>query len=196
MKFVRCVCFLLLTVLPGFGQQFSFYLLALSWSPEYCHSHQSDNQCSVDKHLGFVVHGLWPEYSSGGNGPEHCSNAPGLKDPSKMLDIMPSLSLIQHEWSTHGTCSGLNADAYFALVRKAFNSVQRPQSLPATTSPAAVKKAFERLNSKLDDNELTVTCTSNYLQEVRVCLTKDLSPMPCPAPKECRAKSIQVPPIP
>ena len=30
-----------------------------------------------------------------------------------MLDIMPSRSLVRHQWNKHGTCTGLGGDAYF-----------------------------------------------------------------------------------
>ena len=108
---------------------FDYYVLALSWSPEFCHSHPSNVQCSG--HSGFVVHGLWPQFVDGY--PEHCSTQPGLANPSSMADIMPDPSLVAHEWATHGTCSGLDAEAYFQLVRRAFVSVQVPARLAATS---------------------------------------------------------------
>src|SRR5690242_4828750 len=82
---------------------FDYYLLTLSWSPEFCHSHSDKPECQSGHH-GFVVHGLWPQYANGY--PEHCSNAPGLSNPAEMTDIMPDTGLVGHEWSTHGTCSG------------------------------------------------------------------------------------------
>jgi ribonuclease T2 len=187
--------------LPSFAQaaQFDHYLLALSWSPEYCHSHASSTQCSADKHFGFVVHGLWPEYKTG-SGPEHCGNQPGLSNPSSMLDIMPDLGLIRHEWTTHGTCSGLSAEQYFGLIRKAFNSVKPPAQLTSaktqqTLAPRQVKRDFEQANPELNDSEIMINCGSNYLQAVEICLTKSLQPMTCPAPRDCRASSIRVPPV-
>lgn len=185
-----------------FGQttpKFDYYLLALSWSPEYCHSHSSSTQCGTGKHFGFVVHGLWPEYKSGGY-PEHCGSEPGLANASSMLDIMPDLGLIQHEWTTHGTCSGLTPDQYFGLIRKAFSAVKQPAELisaktQVTLSPRKVKQAFEQANPDLQDSEMTIDCRSNYLQAVEICLTKDLKAMTCPAPKDCRASTIKIPPI-
>jgi len=91
---------------------FDYYVLALSWSPEFCHSHPSKPECTSGN-FGFVVHGLWPQYKDGY--PEHCSTAPGLTDPSRMQEVMPDPSLVAHEWTTHGTCSGLEADAYSNL---------------------------------------------------------------------------------
>lgn len=187
--------------LPAFAQtpKFDYYLLALSWSPEYCHSHASSTQCSSDKHFGFVVHGLWPEYKTG-SGPQHCGSQPGLSNPSSMLDIMPDLGLVQHEWTTHGTCSGLTAEQYFGLIRKAFSSVKQPTQLtgaktPQTLSPRQVKQDFEGANPELNDSEMMINCASNYLQAVEICLTKGLQPMACPAPRDCRASTIRVPPV-
>jgi ribonuclease T2 len=42
---------------------FDYYVLALSWSPQYCATATNNadrSQCSVPH--GFVVHGLWPQY--------------------------------------------------------------------------------------------------------------------------------------
>ena len=46
---------------------FDFYVMALSWSPDYCASNGSNDpqQCSIGKKLDFVLHGLWPQYESG-----------------------------------------------------------------------------------------------------------------------------------
>lgn len=46
---------------PG---EFDYYALALSWSPEHCAIKPADReQCS--RQLGFVLHGLWPQYQRG-----------------------------------------------------------------------------------------------------------------------------------
>ncbi len=211
MKRLLCAVFLLLTATTGFGQrhrhharsgttgQFDYYLFALSWSPEYCHSHATSAQCTAAKPFSFVVHGLWPEYNSG-SGPENCGSAPGPTNPSQYLDIMPDLGLIQHEWTTHGTCTGLPADEYFGLIRRAYNSVRIPARFATlataqTESPQQVKKEFEAVNGNLSDSSLQINCASNYLQAVEVCLDKSLSPIACSAPRDCRAQTIHIPPV-
>src|SRR5947209_2737856 len=133
------------------NSSFDYYLLTLSWSPEYCHGNASSPQCAPGKHFGFVVHGLWPEYKSGG-GPENCSTQTGPSNPSSYLDMMPDLGLISHEWKTHGTCSGLDADTYFGKIRQAFQTVQIPADLVApsatkTLSALAIKQDFQRTNA-------------------------------------------------
>jgi ribonuclease T2 len=175
---------------------FDYYVLALSWSPEFCHSHPSNAQCSG--HFGFVVHGLWPQFVDGY--PEHCSTHPGLANPSSMTDIMPDPSLVAHEWATHGTCSGLDAEAYFKLVRRAFGSVQVPARLAATSrmfslTPQQLKEEFAAANPRLRAENLTVSCGNNYLTGVSVCLTKQLQPTACQALRDCRANSVKIAPV-
>jgi len=46
--------------------KFDYYVLSLSWSPVYCEHHAEDKeQCGATK-FGFVLHGLWPQYTNGG----------------------------------------------------------------------------------------------------------------------------------
>lgn len=180
---------------------FDHYLLSLSWSPEFCHSNPSNAECTGGHHYGFIVHGLWPEFRNGG-GPEYCSHAPG-PDPGEagsMLDIMPDLHLIEHEWQTHGTCSGLNANEYFKLIRKAFTSFRIPRQFlnpqaQFSISPIDVKKALEESNPDLNDAAITISCRGNYLNGVSICLSKDLHPVPCPVVHDCRARTIRVAPV-
>jgi ribonuclease T2 len=210
---IRFVCLMLLIAVAALGASkrqhsnrasqgqpgvFDYYLLTLSWSPEFCHSHAEKPECQSGHH-GFVVHGLWPQYVNGY--PENCSNTPGLGNPGEMADIMPDAGLVAHEWSTHGTCSGLDAESYFKLLRQAFQSVhvpnrfQTPQqsfSLP----PADVKREFLQANPGLSAADMTVSCGNNYLTAVSFCLTKDLKSTACQNLRDCRANVIRVPPIP
>jgi ribonuclease T2 len=177
---------------------FDYYLLSLSWSPEFCYSHADKPEC-LSGHHGFVVHGLWPQYAEGF--PENCSQAPGLLNPAEMADLMPDAELVLHEWNTHGTCSGLDAESYFKLLRRAFASVKVPDRFAAareafSISPQDVKSEFVHANPNLKADDLTVSCGNNYLTAVSLCLTKDLQPTMCQNLRDCRANVIQVPRIP
>ena len=181
---------------PG---QFDYYLLTLSWSPEFCYSHRSAAECS--QHLGFIVHGLWPQFNDGSY-PQHCSNQPGLSDPSKVADIMPDPSLVEHEWSTHGTCSGLGPDQYFGLIEQDFHSVQIPAALnnptrSATMRPSQIKQAFVQANSGLSASGIAVTCRGGYLTGIEIAMSKDGQPIAFPTPtrEDCRSSTIRIPPI-
>ena len=176
-----------------------YYLLTLSWSPEFCHSpaHAEKPECQSG-HNGFVLHGLWPQYAQGY--PEHCSNAPGLANPGEMADLMPDAGLVAHEWSTHGTCSGLDAESYFKLLRQAFTSVKIPARFAAprenfSVAPQEVKSEFVKANPNFSDDDMTVSCGNNYLTAVSLCMTKDLKPTACQNLRDCRANVIRVPPV-
>ncbi len=177
---------------------FDYYLLALSWSPEFCYSHADKPECQSGHH-GFVVHGLWPQYTDGY--PQNCSAAPGLSNPAEMADVMPDAGLVTHEWSTHGTCSGLDAESYFKLLRRAFTSVKVPERFAYprenfSISPQEIKNEFVQANPNLRADELAVSCGNNYLTAVSLCLTKDLKPTTCQNLRDCRANVIRVPRIP
>lgn len=174
---------------PG---KFDFYVLALSWSPSYCAAaaerspgRRPDQQCG-GRPFAFVVHGLWPQYEQGF--PENCQvPAPrlyrGIVDAN--LDLMPSQRLIFNQWDKHGTCSGLSAQRYFETVRKAREAVQIPQDYtdldrPMMVSPDDVGEAFIRANPGLSRNAMSITCSSRWLSEVRICMSKDLTFRACP----------------
>lgn len=176
--------------------QFDFYLLNLSWSPEFCHSHPTAAECAM--HSTFVMHGLWPQ-NNDGTYPQNCSNAPGPADPSQYSDIYPDPSLLQHEWATHGTCSGLSPDDYFTAARKAFRSVTIPPKLAGLTSqtsmpPDQILGLFTAANSQLAQPDMALSCGNNYLTAVEICLDKTLQPIACSAVRSCRANTVKIPP--
>lgn len=175
---------------------FDLYLLNLSWSPEYCHSHPNATECT--QHDTFVLHGLWPE-NSNGTYPSACSSAAGPQDPSQYNDLYPDPGLLQHEWQTHGTCSGLSPDAYFQTVRSAYKAIAIPPALSqlhvqASMSPGQIQNLFHTSNPAVPDTSLVVTCGNNYLTAVEVCLSKSLQPVSCPAALHpCRESSVRIP---
>jgi ribonuclease T2 len=167
---------------------FDYYVLSLSWAPDFCAqagSNKTASECAAGRHIGFVVHGLWPQ-SNAGRGPENCGPASPVPQAtvSQMLNYFPSASLIQHEWSTHGTCSGLSANDYFAAVRKTRDAVQIPTQLssltqPTQACPAQIEAEFSTANRRFPPAALRATCRAGELQEVRICFGKDLAPQMC-----------------
>jgi ribonuclease T2 len=189
---------------PG---QFDFYVLSLSWSPTYCEANSergrtAGEQCS-GRPYAFVVHGLWPQYERGF--PRDCQvPAPRLNREimTSMLDLMPAPRLVFHEWDKHGTCSGLEARAYFDLVRKARAAVKIPDAYgelksPLMVEPAAIEDAFVTANPGLPREGIAVTCDSRRLSEVRICLTKDLRFRNCAEidRRACRLDKVVMPPL-
>ena len=180
---------------------FDYYVLSLSWAPTYCLTHTDDGAECSGKGYGFVLHGLWPQYESGGY-PDRCDSQfqMSAEAASKGTTIYPSERLMQHEWQEHGTCSGLDPEAYFKLVRQAFASVKVPARLAApnqmsSMTPQQLKEEFVSGNPHLRAENLTVSCGNNYLTGVSVCLTKQLQPTACQALRDCRANSVKIPPV-
>lgn len=176
---------------------FDYYLLNLSWSPEFCHSHPDAAECA--EHRAFTLHGLWPQRLNGGY-PEHCSNEPGPQDSSRFRDIYPDAGLLQHEWQTHGTCSGLDPDTFFDKARAATNSFHIPAQLTSldhqiSMPPDAILSLFLESNPSLPRASLALSCGNNFLTAVEVCLDKQLHPMTCGPIRSCRANSVRIPPV-
>jgi len=177
-------------------QAFDYYLLNLSWSPEFCATHPGKPECA--QHLGFVLHGLWPQ-NTNGSYPENCSNAPGPQNPAQYADLYPDQGLLRHEWQTHGTCSGLAPDAFFQLARQAVHSVAIPTGLSSlnhqiSMPPAEILSLFTKTNPSIPAASLALSCGSNYLTAVEVCLSKTLQPTSCGAIRSCRANTVRIPP--
>jgi ribonuclease T2 len=166
---------------------FAYYVLALSWSPQHCATpagQRDDVQCRGPRSFGFVAHGLWPQHERGW--PQDCASPHSLPQSviTKMMDIMPSAGLIRHQWRKHGTCSGLTPEDYFAATRKAFDSFAAPEGYgtPDSTlnvSPAVYKQAVLAANPALNDQNTVTICSGRFLQEVRICLDKELRPRRC-----------------
>ncbi|MGQ0443915.1 MAG: ribonuclease T2 family protein [Beijerinckiaceae bacterium] len=189
---------------PG---SFDFYILALSWSPGFCATPagaRAHGQCDLGANLGFVVHGLWPQYEHGF--PSDCG--PAARVPSRQAlrsahGLYPNDGLARHEWQKHGTCSGKSPTDYFADVRRARDSIVVPAPFTAakekqTWTPIDILRAFIASNARLRPGMLGVACTSGVLQEVRICFSKDLRDFhACPeiSRQGCRAREIAVPPI-
>jgi ribonuclease T2 len=175
---------------------FDYYVLSLSWSPEFCYSHPSAQECA--EHKAFVMHGLWPQ-NSDGTYPENCSNAAGLADPSAYQDIYPDAGLLAHEWKKHGTCSGLGADAYFKAARSTYRSVTIPPALASLThqasmAPDEILGLFTRANPAIPRSSFSLSCGHNFLTAVEVCLDKGLKPTACSGLRSCRANVVRIPP--
>ncbi|MBI1172949.1 ribonuclease T [bacterium] len=168
---------------------FDYYVMALAWSPNWCAltgDSRHDPQCAKGLNLTFTLHGLWPQFDNGGH-PTACrsrSNDPTRADTAAMADIMGGPGLAWHEWKEHGRCTGLTSEAYLTAMRKAYESVKFPSEFDRVkhtmqVSPEAIKKAFLDSNPGLGAQDLVVSCNAGMIQEVRICLTKVLTPRAC-----------------
>jgi ribonuclease T2 len=191
---------------PPAPKGFAYYLLVLSYAPDFCSQPQGNKdprECGAGRHVGFIVHGLWPQGETA-RGPENCGPASSVPQAivQATLNYIPTESLIQHEWTAHGTCSGLSTDDYFAALRKARDSVTLPDDLNQPSqmlqlSPAQVESKVAAANPTFPATAFRTSCYQDgELQEVRACLNKDLSPRECgQSAGECTAASVTLLPV-
>jgi ribonuclease T2 len=157
---------------PG---QFDFYVLSLTWVPGFCATHRDPEECGRD--LGFALHGLWPESVDGY--PSDCSSDAMPDDVrSANVGLFPSSHMIDHEWSKHGTCSGLGAAGFFDTTRTMLGSVTIPPDYHhgariGSGDAGTVKAAFVAANPNLTADSLVLSCSRSRVSEIHICLAKD-----------------------
>lgn len=167
---------------------FDYYVMSLGWSSNWCALEgdaRRDPQCDKGRGFTWTLHGLWPQYDNGF--PAYCRTTSA--DPSRaatlqMADIMGGSGLAFYQWKKHGRCSGLSASGYYDTMRKAYASVTIPPLFSKINKdlvvPAEViEGAFLERNPRFSRDQITVTCKAGMIQEVRICLTKDLNPRRC-----------------
>ncbi|MES2682043.1 MAG: ribonuclease T2 [Pseudomonadota bacterium] len=175
---------------PG---RFDYYLLSLSWSPQYCASEARPNDPQCARPYAFVVHGLWPQHERGW--PSDCGRGEYLSDSliADALRFMPSKSLVIHEWRKHGVCSGLGARQYFETAERAYRSITIPAAYSApgvalTRTVQALERDLLKANPALRSDGIAVQCSGRYLREVQICLSRDLKPRACGSDVRDRCK--------
>lgn len=109
----------------------TMYVFAYSWTPGFCNTESNDPGCSNPESYWkdhFTIHGLWPQYVTSGY-PANCNNeafdpkAPEAVGMDQMNQYWPNVQASPsssdyddfwtHEWTKHGTCSGLAQTDYF-----------------------------------------------------------------------------------
>jgi ribonuclease T2 len=167
---------------------FDYYVMALSWSAAWCALEgdaRRDPQCDTGRGLTFILHGLWPQYEKGW--PDYCRTVerdPTRSETAAMADIMGGAGLAFYQWKKHGRCSGLSARDYFGQARAAYERIVIPEVFAGVSKPLEVpakiiEDAFLEGNQGLKPDQITITCQSGMIQEVRLCLTPELEPRRC-----------------
>ena len=165
------------------------YTLALSWAPEYCHAHRQSAASGVEcgaNHFGFTLHGLWPD-GPGKDWPQYCRTAELLPDALIRANLCatPSPQLLQHEWAKHGTCVTANPAEFFATSTRLYRGIAYPdmEALSRRTLKAGeFAAAFAAANKGLSADMIRLNVNRRgWLEEVWICLGKDLAPRRCAA---------------
>lgn len=166
------------------------YLLALSWSPEFCRTRMESSrhqmQCSGRMgRFGFILHGLWPD-GKGKRDPQWCRpvRIPDAQTIRANLCMTPSADLLAHEWAKHGSCGFTSASRYFRAASIMFHAVRFPDmNALSRREPKTgdVRRAFASANPGLAADAIAVIANRRqWLQEVRLCLGRDFHPRACP----------------
>lgn len=188
--------------------EFDHYLLALSWIPAYCAEdgdEREDPRCRDGQHIGWAVHGLWPQHADGA-WPEYCNTSqrrPSRRETADQADLFGTSGSAWHQWNKHGRCTGLSAANYYRLVHEAVGRVSLPDVFQGITrelriDPDVVEAAFIEANPDLTHDMMITSCPGGELVELRLCLTRALDPRPCDAAtlrRECRFDATTLRPL-
>lgn len=170
------------------GVKTAYYLLALTWTPEFCRSRGHEpgqaSQCR-DGDFGFTLHGLWPN-GPGKVHPRYCAQV-GTIDPATVRQMFcktPSPDLLQHEWQAHGSCGWNEPQAYFRQAGALYDRLVMPrlERIPSERITAgAVRHAFAKANRGLPTKAISIRVDgAQRLTEVRVCYDVSYRPQACP----------------
>lgn len=169
----------------GHAGEFDYYAMALSWSPEHCAIKPGDREQCARK-LGFVLHGLWPQYLRGY--PASCTRERLDADMEQQFaGLYPSRFLYRHEWEKHGTCSGLSQEAFHQLASDLRQKVNIPAAYQSPEEPLRknsfqLKADLASANEWLAPDNITVACADGgrFLREIYICINKQgTDAVPC-----------------
>ncbi len=192
---------------------FDYYVLALSWQPAFCETQSRKPECTSQDNgrfdaTHFVLHGLWPNQN---DDPSHsfayCEQSNAIINTDKEGDWcdLPDLALTtavetnlaifmpgtescldHHEWYKHGTCSGMPADAYFAMsnglvasfAQTNFNQYIASQ-IGSNVSRNDLLNRFEDEFGSGSSDYLSLRCKEvdgvSLLSEIQLALKQDLA---------------------
>ncbi|HEU5134553.1 MAG TPA: hypothetical protein VFU13_05355, partial [Steroidobacteraceae bacterium] len=174
------------------GATFDFYLMALTAHPAFCaDGNARRRECRAGGNRPLVIHGLWPERMEPRTYPRDCPAPPLDLDAAlalELAELMPGMAdgLHQHEWRTHGGCSGLEDDDYYRRTLELARAVDAALGAKLTTlagretSAAELRDVADVFSPGLG-RTLTFHCRTlrdgasrrPYLVEVRQCVDND-----------------------
>ena len=164
------------------------YVLAASWSPEYCRNGRdaATMQCSgANGRFGFVLHGLWPEARSGPP-PQWCSLTPAPSPDlvRRTLCMTPVPWLIAHEWAKHGSCMAKRPEDYYRVSGILWRSLAWPDadrlSRKRDLTAGDLRSAFAEANPDWRPEQVGVLVSrTGWLREIKLCYDRKFMPTRC-----------------
>ncbi|MBY5922053.1 ribonuclease T2 family protein [Ferrimonas balearica] len=172
---------------------FDFYTLAMSWHSGFCNG-RSRPDCRGARG-DLVLHGLWPSSARGAH-PAFCDGSEKQRfcgygqltlnsDTREQLDgVMPGskVCLDRYQWHKHGSCSGLDEQAYFeqSVAYSQWLRQSPPANKMRVNSGGSVSRAavLDWFSDWGFAGAVSLHCKNGYLEEVRVYLQPDLPASP------------------
>jgi ribonuclease T2 len=218
--FLFCAMFLtsLCLMMNIRDENFDLYIMSMSYQPEFCFQNRHEMWPGCTKPEDYwkthlTIHGMWPEYSNG-KWPEYCSHK--TFDKHVIEPLLPKLShywpnvkatnpnstnyynFWQHEWSKHGTCSGLDAKTYFETALQHF--VHTPEVISKNYGGIVMKSDI--LKAYGGNHTILICENKQFLSEIRICLGvagngRPLKRVACPkavedADSSCEGENIRI----
>ena len=190
----------------GSAGGFDYYLLSLSIAPSFCRlsaRNGSYPECQALTEAAYertplTIHGLWPNRArvSVNQQPHDCGGQelgelPGPLESDLQRYMPGGARLEQHEWQTHGTCSGLQPDGYFGTAVRLAQRVDavvggqlRDHGAFGTSVRVADLVAAVSAQDPALGAALVVSCSTprgggpTLIEEIRVTFSKSFEPIP------------------
>ncbi|OQR86380.1 hypothetical protein ACHHYP_10610 [Achlya hypogyna] len=176
---------------------FDFYVFAHSWQASFCY-HEPYPGCKEPEaywKTHFTVHGLWPELNKGPH-PGFCSKEPlDIKlvrqaiGEDTLEEYWPNVkvavnttgydSFWNHEWTRHGTCSGLDQVTFFQSAIDLIKDNGTPDFVQKNVGNVVSTK--ELRDAYGGPTKAVLQCKNKRLSQVYTCLAKDKDNKPTEA---------------
>lgn len=172
-------------------QQKTDFLFVASWSPAYCAERDpmgKTTQCrrTYAKKFRFIVHGLWPQ---GGQGMKrnYCKEVSQQLEGNIVNDyfyLMPSSTLMLHQWKKHASCGAFTQKSYFGTIEKLYQKFEI-NDLFADIEKTHTFQLNDLINKITTDSpmlkaeNIVVRCRQNRFKEIRICLNHDFALRKC-----------------
>ena len=179
------------------------YLLAISWQPAFCQTHQSKVECTTQtedrydaSHLS--LHGLWPQPRNNAycnvsakdkslDRRKYWNQLESLHLPSNLfadlLVVMPGVGsyLQRHEWIKHGTCYSDSPVTYYKDAMMLVNKINDTNlsslfanNINKTITTEQIRDTFDDAFGEGAGDKVNVKCNNKLITELSINLKGDI----------------------
>jgi len=180
------------------------YLLAISWQPAFCQTHQSKVECATQTEDRYdathlALHGLWPQPRNNAycnvsakdkslDRRKYWNQLESLHLPSNLFAdlvvVMPGVGsyLQRHEWIKHGTCYSDSPVTYYKDSIMLVNQLNDTNlsslfanNIDKTISTKQIRDTFDNAFGQGSGNKVNVKCNNGLITELWINLKGNIS---------------------